>query len=362
MPLSSARRARPPCAIIPVVDDAPLTVLIPFTVAANYAGWRLDLFLLEKIGRISRVRAQALIRESLVYAPDAGRPRALKASTPVWSGLTFHLRRRASAESAEPPPAPRVVFRDDALLVVEKPAGLALHPTASARAQTLTTALRVHFGAPGVKPDPAHRLDRETSGLVACGLAPRFTAKLKAQFAARTIAKRYLALVEGDPPCDALELDGPLKLGDGRVMVKMAVREDGMPSRTRVRVVERRRDAAGRLLALVEAEPLTGRQHQIRAHLAHAGFPIVGDKLYGPSEEIFLRLAESRRQPAPPGTFDALVTDTERAALRLTRQALHAAFLALDHPVTGERMSLSSPLPEDLRAFWDSLTSALPAG
>ncbi len=331
-------------------------ILIPFTVEHSHDGWRLDRFLLEKIGRMSRARAQRLIREALVYVPPTRTPHEtpparLKASTLVWTGLTFSLRRTVRLESPDVPPPPPVIYRDGALLVIDKPAGLTLHPTASTRVQTLTTALRTHFSENGAKPDPAHRLDRETSGLIACGMAPRFTARLKAQFAARTVKKRYLAFCEGAAETDFFEIALPLALNGGLVQVRMAPRADGAPALTRVRVLARFVDGNGAPLTLVEAEPLTGRQHQIRVHLASVGLPIVGDKLYGPDEQIFLRLAESRRPPAPIGTFDPLITEEERAKLRLPRHALHAAFLSIAHPETGALIELTSPLPPDLAEF-----------
>jgi 23S rRNA pseudouridine1911/1915/1917 synthase len=250
----------------------------------------------------------------------------------------------------------RIVYEDDALLVVDKPAGLALHPTARYHLTTLTWALSArHRNAQGEKPDPAHRLDRETSGLVACGRTPRDTRDLKAQFAGRRVRKSYLALVEGAPTGEAFSIDHPLTVGGGRVKVKANVDPQGAASVTTCEVVARYRDAAGKPLSLLRCVPLTGRQHQIRAHLHAAGYPIVGDKLYGPSEEIFLRLAESGGAPAADGAFDELIDATERAALRLPRQALHAATLSFAHPRTKEPLHFESPLPQDIEALLATL-------
>jgi 23S rRNA pseudouridine1911/1915/1917 synthase len=107
--------------------------------------------------------------------------------------------------------------------------------------------------------------------------------------------------------------------------------------------------------ALLRCVPRTGRQHQIRVHLQAAGLPLIGDKLYGPSEEIFLRLAESGGSPAPAGTFDELITPAEAVRLRLWRQALHASELALPHPVSGEILRFQSPLPADISALLETL-------
>jgi 23S rRNA pseudouridine1911/1915/1917 synthase len=232
-----------------------------------------------------------------------------------------------------------VVHDDGALLVVDKPAGLPVHPTARYSAHTFTSAAKLRF--PDRKVDPAHRLDRETSGLLACGSAPEWTKKLKRAFADGAVAKTYLALAAGRPAEDRFTVDAPLAITlASTVRVRMHVFEGGQPSVTAFEVLERRATAEGAPVTLLACHPRTGRQHQIRAHLHHAGLPLVGDKIYGPDEGIFDRFTRHE------------MTDGDRAALRLPRQALHAWRLELPHPRTGERLALESPLPADLAAFW----------
>jgi 23S rRNA pseudouridine1911/1915/1917 synthase len=323
-------------------------VLVEYVVEPNYAGWTLAAYVTEKLKRpLSPESLERLLRSRALVHSEA----QLGPETPVWPGLRFALRKRSPGDAGEPPEVP-VIFQDDALLVVDKPAGLALHPTARYHLTTLTRALELrHRNAAGEKPDPAHRIDRETSGLVACGRAPQFTKKLKAAFAERRVEKSYLALVEGSPAEERFEVDLPLLVGGGRVKVKVRIDPAGAPSVTSCEVVRRFRG-----LTLLRCVPKTGRQHQIRAHLLAAGFPLVGDKLYGPSEEIFLRLAESGGSPAPIGQFDELITAQEQAALRLWRHALHAEELVLPHPVTGEKMRFLAPLPADMAALISTLT------
>jgi len=321
--------------------------LVHYEVEPNYAGWTLLAYVAEKLRRpLPPDRLERLLRgRSLVHAEEELLP-----GTRIWPGLRFALRKRSPGDSGEPPEI-AVVYEDEALLVVDKPAGLALHPTARYHVTTLTWALaQRHRNAQGEKPDPAHRLDRETSGLVACGRSPAHTRRLKAAFASRQVEKAYLAVVEGSPPRDRFEIDHPLVVGGGRVKVKVRVDPAGAPSLTTCEVVRRYQGAA-----LLRCVPRTGRQHQIRAHLQAAGLPLIGDKLYGPSEEIFLRLAESGGSPAPPGTFDELITPAEIARLRLWRQALHASELALPHPVSGETLRFQSPLPADISALLETL-------
>jgi 23S rRNA pseudouridine1911/1915/1917 synthase len=309
-------------------------VRVAFTVEPNYAGWRLDRYLQEKIPRLSRERIQHLVEHRLESADG----RRLKPATRVVPGLAFVLLKNAEPE----PEAPLdfgVVHDDGALLVVDKPAGLPVHPTARYSAHTFTTAARLRF--PDYKVDPAHRLDRETSGLLACGTAPEWTKKLKRAFAEGAVRKSYLALAFGDPRDARFTVDAPLAItGASAVRVRMHVEATGLPSVTDFEVLERRREPDGVPVALLACSPRTGRQHQIRAHLLHAGLPLVGDKIYGPDENIFDRFTRHA------------MTDADRTALRIARQALHAWRLELPHPRTGERAAFEAPLPPDLAVFW----------
>lgn len=309
------------------------TIEVRFVVEPNYHGWRLDRYLCEKIRRLTRNQAQRIIERDLS-------DRRLKPSSPVRRGQTLVLRRPVKDEPPAPPGLPRI-YEDDDLLVVDKPAGLTMHPTARVLEQTLVARVRALW--PGARPDPAHRLDRETSGVVVCGKRPEVTGRLKAAFARGEVRKTYLAVVHGHP-ADAFEVDLPLAVGGVVVRVRAVVdRRAGKPSRTRMWTVERRASATGEPFALVRAEPLTGRQHQIRAHLSAVGHPVVGDKIYGPDESIFLRLAEGR------------LTDDDRRRLVLSRQALHAAHVALEHPADRRPVEFTAPLAEDLTAFLSAL-------
>ncbi|BDG03292.1 hypothetical protein AMOR_22880 [Anaeromyxobacter oryzae] len=315
-------------------------VRVTFTVEPNYAGWRLDRYLQEKIRRLSRERIQHLISSRL----EAEGGRRLKPSTRVQPGLTFALLKDQEPEP-ETPLDFEVVHDDGALLVVDKPAGLPVHPTARYAAHTFTSVAKLRF--PDRKVDPAHRLDRETSGLLACGSAPEVTRVLKRDFAHGRVAKTYLALAHGAPAEDRFVVDAPLALtGASAVRVRMHVDAAGLPSTTAFEVLERRTAPDGAPVALLACRPRTGRQHQIRAHLLHAGLPMVGDKIYGPDEHIFDRF--TRRE----------MTDDDRARLRLPRHALHAWKLELPHPVTRAAVALEAALPGDLAAFWDACERA----
>ncbi len=320
-------------------DEAPASpgaggvVLVRYTVEPNYAGWRLDKYLCEKIRRASRTRVQEFIENDLVYE------RRLKASTAVWPGLSFELRRRVLDEPTVPPPEALVeLYRDDAVLVINKPAGLPIHPTARYHHNTLVEQLKRLHG-PDFRADPAHRLDRETSGLVICGRTLQACQRLMKAFHDGQVSKEYLAVVEGQPKLDVFEVDAPI--AEGTELVRIAVRIDekeGRPARTRFQVEQRfSRDGAD--FAVLRCFPQTGRQHQIRIHAQRAGFPLVGDKMYGPDPGYFDRFSKRNLEPEA------------WAKLRLPRQALHAAVLALPHPVTRAQVRFEAPLAADLDDF-----------
>jgi 23S rRNA pseudouridine1911/1915/1917 synthase len=314
----------------PSATADPGFVDVAFTVEPNYDGWRLDRYLCEKIRRLSRTRVQVIIARSLV----ADRP--LKPSTRVHPGLTFTLRRRAQVEP-EVPEGIVELHLDPHLLVLDKPAGLPIHPTARYHHNTLVKLLERKHG-PGLRADPAHRLDRETSGLLVCGRGAEASRALMRAFQSGQVHKEYLAILEGHPP-DEVVVDAPI--AEGTAQVRIAVRIDpraGKPARTRFRV-EERFVHEGAPFARVRCFPETGRQHQIRIHAREAGFPLVGDKIYGPDPGYFDRFSKRCLEPEA------------WARLRLPRHALHAARLAFPHPATGDSLVFESPLPPDLLNF-----------
>ncbi len=309
-----------------------------FSVSEEHAGLRLDHFMKRQIPRLSRTRLQEIIRSGGLERAS-GRP--VKANARVTAGDELVLRRPAQPE----PPCPRhfdVLYKDDVCMVVDKPAGLPVHASAKFYFNTLTRVLSERFPDEGWQ--IAHRIDRETSGCLVVARGAEAAAVLKGAFANKSVDKTYLAVVHGDPPWpdadspdDDVALEFPLRLvteAESPISVRMTVADDGLPSITKVRVLERRRG-----FALVRCTLITGRQHQIRAHMAAAGHPLVGDKLYGHGDEAFARFC------------DVGLTDDLLALFLLPRQALHAATVTFPHPTTRERKTVEAPLPADLREF-----------
>jgi 23S rRNA pseudouridine1911/1915/1917 synthase len=307
-----------------------LDILVP----SECGGWRLDHFLKRRIGRLSRTRIQSIIGDQIFFSD--GRP--VRPAAPVRAGETIWLRRPAPAE----PDVPRhfeVLYEDASVLVIDKPAGLPMHTTAKFWRNTLTAVLRERY--PGQQMDVAHRIDRETSGVLLIARGRAAASFLTRAFARREVDKTYLALVKGHPP-DSGRIDLPLRLLDtkSRIMMGPGTGGDcdgetgGLPAVTRFRVL--RRFPAH---ALCEARPETGRQHQIRVHFQSLGHPIVGDKLYGAGEALFMRACDEGVTPELLARFDGL-----------PRHALHAHRLTFRHPVTHDPITVESPLPPDLTA------------
>jgi 23S rRNA pseudouridine1911/1915/1917 synthase len=209
----------------------------------------------------------------------------------------------------------QVLHEDDHLLVVNKPADLVCHPTKDGPLSSLIARVRTHLGTDEGR--LVNRLDRETSGIVLIAKGAGVAGEL-GRVVAGSAVKTYWAIVHGHPAAREMHIVAPLgKDVSSPVAIKDCVRADGAAAETRLRVM-RTFDRDDQPFSLVEVTPMTGRKHQIRIHLAHAGFPIVGDKLYGSDELRYLRLVEGR------------LTDDDRRALRMSSHALHARALAFD--------------------------------
>ena len=246
----------------------------------------------------------------------------------------------------EPPvDANYAVLHEDAdLLVINKPAPLPCHPGGRFFAHTLWALLKE--GHTLANPRLVNRLDRETSGIVLVAKNKAAARQCQEQFAQRRVEKVYLVVVEGDFSGTPLTVEAAGWLGpdpDSTIRKKMRLyptQNDAPPGAMECSTTFRRLANAGNgSLSLLEARPHTGRCHQIRATLLHLGFPVVGDKLYGVDEQLFLRFKEGRLSAA------------DHARLRLPRQALHAASLRLSHPASGKALEFSAPLPSALQGL-----------
>jgi len=319
---------------------------LEFVVAPAEAGDRLDRLLAQHVPDLSRARAQRLIKTGAVVI---GAVVAVRSSQPVDAGarVVVQLRTCPPAMGIEPEAIPlAVIYEDEELAVIDKTAGMVMHPAPGHPTGTLAHALAHRFGdrlaavADGSRPGIVHRLDRGTSGVVVVALSDRAHQNLAAQFAARTVRKEYLALVYGDPDQDAGTIDAPIGR-DPKDRKRISTRS----RRARVAVTNWRRLESFPGFALLEARPRTGRTHQIRVHLAHIHHAIVGDEDY------------SGRQwkGVPDGRIRSLVRG-------FARPALHAHRLEFEHPSTGTRVAFEAPLATDFEQLLASLREWRDAG
>jgi len=335
-------------------------------VPPEFAGTRLDVFVKLQLRNTSRTRARAIIKNS-AFSPE-GTP--LRHNSRVQANQYLILWRPRFEEEVEETPL-AILFEDDWLLVVDKPPFVAVHPTARYYHSTLIKRLEVQ--RPNEFFSLVHRLDRETSGLVLVAktraserafkrlledrsvqamvvaenetyLQMRKSERLAFERRARTaqpVRKTYLALTWGTPPNGTI--DTPLEVDTDnplRVKMRLAPKGTGLEARTDVSVLETR----GRY-ALISCELHTGRQHQIRLHLASLGCPVVGDKLYGPNERFLARAADKE------------LTDEDLRLLELPRHALHAHRYEMPHPFTDQNLVVMSPLAADLELFFATASS-----
>jgi 23S rRNA pseudouridine1911/1915/1917 synthase len=288
------------------------------------AGERLDVFLARRFSR-----SRSAVRSKLDGEVLSADGRKLRWSHRLRAGEVIQV---ATRENPEPrvEVTYRILHRDEWILAVDKGPGAPVHPVRTFRTRTVLTRLRADLQEPNLK--PAHRLDRETSGvLVFARTKPTLTALMN-QFKSGRVSKKYLAIVRGNPKFDRKTLKLPLGR-DPDFPVRCRMRAgSGRPALTEFTVVQRQTDRA-----LVSAVPFTGRQHQIRVHLAALGHPVLGDKLYQEEGQPYLAML---RDALDPGTI---------ARLGHHRQALHAESLKLEHPQTGESLCIRAELPADLR-------------
>lgn len=303
------------------------------------AGRRVDAWLCARFPDWSRTAIARFIRSGEIQSEE----RQLKPSSTLFSGERLRIFIPGLAPETPPPPLPNILFEDERLIAFDKPAGLLVHPSGQRWTWALIGLARQ--ARPGVRLDLVHRLDRETSGVVVLTKDLEANATLKKAFQEHRVRKTYHALSIGVIPWDRQDLDGPLGSRlDSEIRIRQAVREGGMPARTEVRVLQRL--AAHTLVA---CHPQSGRTHQIRAHLEHLGFPILGDKLYGHEDAVFLRLLE------------AGADEFVRAATGFPRHALHAARLDLPHP-DGRALRIQAPLPADMAAIVAGAAPCWPDG
>ncbi len=309
-------------------DDSVISMAVP----AALHGVRVDRGV-AMVADVSRAAAAELIASGRVLIDDVA---VTVGRTSLQEGTQLTVRVPSEVDGAvraEEGVAFEVVHADDEVAVVDKPAGLVVHPGAGQTAGTLVGGLLARFPelealvraglCPPDRPGIVHRLDKGTSGLLAVARTPAAYESLVTQLATRTMERRYLALVEGDVVDAVGEIDAPIGRS-ARTPTKMAVAAGGKPARTRYTVLERRGDDV-RPLTLLELSLQSGRTHQIRVHMAAIGYPVVGDVRYG-------------------------TTDPAKV-LGAGRFFLHAFALAFDHPTSGERLAFSSPLPPDLEGY-----------
>jgi 23S rRNA pseudouridine1911/1915/1917 synthase len=327
-----------------------MNLRLNLSVPVRSSGERLDRFLAAAQTDLSRSRLQALIREGRVQVNGrvARASHRLREDDRVEVDLPPE-RSRSRLEAEAIPLA--IVFEDAHLMVVDKPAGMVVHPGAGVRSGTLVHALLHHapeiadVGGPD-RPGIVHRLDKDTSGLLVVAKTPQTHRALVEAMKARAVGRVYRALVWGRPARDSGRLVTSIGR-DPRDRKRMAVvTRGGRPAGTRWRVLER-----FAIAALIEVRLETGRTHQIRVHLAHLGHPVVGDPVYGGRAKKLLSLVVGQR------SFGRALLES------LHRQALHASELELVHPITGAALRFSSPVPEDFaRALGLLRTSGLDDG
>ncbi len=379
--------------------------IVTHSVGHNRAGYRLDRFLMERYKRRSREQLKKAIDSgSITVIRKSGKGQLLgkiKASFSLQQGDIVQV---LSIRRAEPAVDfnYKILMEDEGIFVIAKPANLPVHPAGRFFFNTLLIHLKTNGFTQELESERqfflVHRIDKETSGVLLLAKTKESCNALTGQFRNRETDKYYLAIVKGAPHAPSFDIDHPIgKIPGSKVGLKMYPRtleQGGLASLTHFELVETRTGPKG-TFSLMACFPRTGRQHQIRVHAELAGIPLVGDKLYGMSDDDSYALIEGHREgersmnsPEPltgdedlptdeemgvsndeipdelpeeddevfeiPGPTSSLYAELE-AKLILPRHALHAAGLRFRHPLTGKMIEFESDLPEDLRSFFESI-------
>jgi len=308
--------------------------ILQASIADTANGWRLDRALADALPTLSRERLKALISSGAVSGPDGAllRDPAKKAIAGDLITVVVPEPKPAHNEAQDIPLV--IAYEDEHLIVVDKQAGLVVHPAAGNLDGTLVNALLHHCGGSlsgigGVaRPGIVHRIDKDTSGLMVAAKTDRAHEGLARQFADHSIDRRYKAIVSGRPIPPSGSVDAPLARSP-HDRKKVAIVKTGKRAVTHFRTVEALSEAA-----LVECRLETGRTHQVRVHMASIGHPLLGDPVYGRTKQVHRKVLET---------------------LNFRRQALHAAVLGFIHPITRNALSFESEMPADMQELFDTL-------
>ena len=325
------------------------------TVEHSEAGWRLDLFLAHHFPVYSRTLIRSgIMSGGVLIDPNSDKPSRGKPSFRLKPGqvVRFTLP-EIPREAPRPEPIPLdILYEDDELVVVNKPADMVVHPSRGHWSGTLVAALAYHFGGKlstnrgPMRPGIVHRLDRDTSGAILVAKNDVIHGKLAALFEERKIRKEYFAIVLGQPHLDRDMIDAPIGFHP-KIKEKMCIAAandpDAKPAQTFYEVVKRYDK-----MATIRCLPKTGRTHQIRVHLTHTGYPILCDRMYG-GRKIITREELLGERPI------SLNDDDRTGIALLKRQALHAHKLVFVHPATGKELEIVAPIPADMQAVLDCL-------
>ncbi len=313
---------------------------LSFTADDSVAGWRLDKFLAHCAPDLSRARIQDLIGTG--HVASASKPIA-ENSFKIKSGQTFDLTIPAAAPvsiAAQNIPL-NIIYEDNDILVLNKPPGLVIHPAAGNADRTLVNALLAHCGdsLSGIggekRPGIVHRIDKDTSGVLVIAKHDTAHHHLSKQFADHTIERRYHAFVWGMPNPSKSTIHGNIGRSQQNRKKMAVMRSGGKRATTHYHVIK----SFGHIASLIECRLETGRTHQIRAHMTHAGHPLIGDQTYG-----------------KPRKIRGLEMDLQDYLYQFPRQALHAKSLAFTHPISLKWLDFQSDLPDDLQILDEKLS------